>query len=258
MLDGQGADESLGGYRGYFGAYLSDLIRRGRLRRFGAELSALRTQIGFGRMKSLGYTAAYLFPSLVTMIGRLDNRSYSDPDWLATGVRHVFRRDPIAAASGRGGTVSDMSRAQITATHLPMLLHWEDRNSMAHSIEARVPFLDYRLVEYCLSINDEEKVGGGISKAILRRAMRGVVPDVVLDRRDKMGFVTAESLWAIRDEPKRFRYGLEAAVETLPRFLSSSIVKRFDEVVAGHKPYDTRYWRAICMAVWVRKFGVSC
>jgi asparagine synthase (glutamine-hydrolysing) len=150
-----------------------------------------------------------------------------------------------------------MSVAQVTATNLPMLLHWEDRNSMAFSVEARVPFLDYRVVELCLNLADEEKVGGGISKAVLRRSMRGTVPDLILDRRDKLGFVTAERLWATRDMANRFRSELSEAVRSMPDILSPTIIDRFEEVVAGRRPFDHRYWRAICTARWVNAFKVA-
>jgi asparagine synthase (glutamine-hydrolysing) len=256
MLDGQGADEALGGYRGYIGAYLAGLVRRGQFVPWWRELSALKREIGFGTFRSLGYTGAYLLPGIVQWAGRLDGRSHADAAWLAPEAREALRHDPIAAAGGRPQTVVELSRSQITATHLPMLLHWEDRNSMAHSIEARVPFLDYRVVEYCLSIDDFDKVGGGIPKKVLRTAMRGVVPDLVLDRRDKMGFVTAESLWARRDEPARFRAELAQAVDTLPHVLSPTLLSQFDEVLDGRRPFDQRYWRAICVSTWARRFAV--
>jgi asparagine synthase (glutamine-hydrolysing) len=257
MLDGQGADETLCGYRGFFGAYLAGLVRQGQLARWAAEVAAIRAQIGFTRARSLGYTAAYLMPGLVGLIGRLDNRAYSDRSWLRPGVHGAFDNDPLRYNGARANSIRAMSVAQVTATNLPMLLHWEDRNSMAFSVEARVPFLDYRVVELCLNLADEEKVGGGISKAVLRRSMRGTVPDLILDRRDKLGFVTAERLWATRDMANRFRSELSEAVRSMPDILSPTIIDRFEEVVAGRRPFDHRYWRAICTARWVNAFKVA-
>lgn len=150
-----------------------------------------------------------------------------------------------------------MSLAQIKATNLPMLLRWEDRNSMAHSIEARVPFLDYRVVETGLGLPDAEKVSRGVSKSVLRRAMEGIVPSVVLDRRDKMGFVTAEPLWVKRDMAPRFRAEVAGAIERLPGILAPSLLEQFDEVVAGTRPFDFRYWRAIVLARWAEVFKVE-
>ncbi|HJV74591.1 MAG TPA: asparagine synthase (glutamine-hydrolyzing), partial [Noviherbaspirillum sp.] len=191
MLDGQGADETLCGYRGFFGAYLAGLVRRGRIIRWLQELGAMKSEIGFSTIRSLGYTSAYLEPRLLGLLGRFDNRAYSEQNWIRPQWRDAFDNDPFRAAGGRGTTVREMCTAQVTATNLPMLLRWEDRNSMAFSVEARVPFLDYRIVEHCLNLPDGAKLGNGISKAVLRKSMRGIVPDLILDRRDKMGFVTA-------------------------------------------------------------------
>jgi asparagine synthase (glutamine-hydrolysing) len=256
MLDGQGADETLCGYRGFFGAYLAGLARRTRLRAWWRELEAIRRQVGFSRTRLIGYTAAYLWPAALGLIGRFDHRAYSDRGWLAAGHRRTAAADPIRQAGGRMGSVRDMSRAQITATNLPMLLRWEDRNSMAFSVEARVPFLDYRVVELSLQLSDAEKVGGGISKAVLRKSMRGTVPQPVLERRDKMGFVTAEPSWVKQGQGVTFRRELAGAVEALPTVLDPAILRRFDDVVAGRRPFDHRYWRALCAGRWVSTFGV--
>lgn len=73
-------------------------------------------------------------------------------------------------------------------TNLPLLLHYADRNS----IEARLPFLDYRFVEYIISLPNNQKIKDGVTKSILRDSLRGIVSD----RKDKMGFVTPEEVWA--------------------------------------------------------------
>ena len=81
------------------------------------------------------------------------------------------------------------------SSNLAMLLHWEDRNSMAHGIEARVPFLDHRLVEFSIGLGDRHKIVGGDTKRVLRAAMRGILPEPVRRRRDKLGFATPEEGW---------------------------------------------------------------
>jgi len=257
MLDGQGADETFGGYRGFFGAYLASLFRSGHLARWAGELSALKRQIGFSIPRSLGYTAAYAMPGLLGLIGRFDHRAYSDRTWVKPARRAAFSADPIDALGGRSNSVRGMSLAQINATNLPMLLRWEDRNSMAFSVEARVPFLDFRVVELAIAIDDADKVGGGISKAVLRRAMRGIVPDAVLDRKDKMGFVTAEEVWMQRDCPGKFREELAAALDAVPGVLDPAVLRRYDDFVQGRRPFDHRYWRAIALGRWARRFDVN-
>jgi asparagine synthase (glutamine-hydrolysing) len=111
-------------------------------------------------------------------------------------------------------------------------------------------------VELSLQLSDAEKVGGGISKAVLRKSMRGTVPQPVLERRDKMGFVTAEPSWVKQGQGVTFRRELAGAVEALPTVLDPAILRRFDDVVAGRRPFDHRYWRALCAGRWVSTFGV--
>jgi asparagine synthase (glutamine-hydrolysing) len=257
MLDGQGADEILCGYRGFFGSYLATLIGQRRYLDWCREVRALRRESSFSPIRSLGYTAAYLRPEMLGLLGRFDRRAYSDRRWISSSQHAAFDVDPIGALGGRSKIVRDMSVAQIRATNLPMLLHWEDRNSMAFSVEARVPFLDYRVVELCLRMPDSVKLGGGIAKGVLRRSMKGLVPEKVLQRRDKMGFVTSEPIWTAGTLSPVFRKELQEAVGILPGIVDPSIVPRFDEMVAGKRPFDHRYWRAIAAARWVRLFSVK-
>lgn len=257
MLDGQGADELLAGYRGYFGAYLAGLVRAGKLGAWAKAVAAVRQGTRFSYARLLGYTAAYAVPSAAPVLGRFDSREYSDRSWIRPAHRDAFLADPIARGGGRSPSVRSMSLSQITATHLPMLLHWEDRNSMTFAVEARVPFLDYRFVELCLGLPDEAKLGGGISKAVLRDSMRGIVPDRVLDRRDKMGFVTAEEVWTTRTESARFRTELASAVDRLDGVLDPGVLKGFDETVAGRRRFDHRYWRSLCLGRWARAFEIA-
>ncbi len=257
MLDGQGADEILCGYRGFFGSYLATLARKGHYLAWCREALAMRRESSFSPFRSLGYTAAYLRPELVSWLGRFDRRAYSDRKWISASRQSAFDADPVRALGGRANIVRDMSIAQITATNLPMLLHWEDRNSMAFSVEARVPFLDYRVVELCLRMPDAAKLGGGIAKSVLRKSMKGIVPEKVLNRRDKMGFLTSEPIWTKGPLSRTFRRELDGAVGTLGGIVDPSVVSQFDETVAGTRPFDHRYWRIIAAARWVRLFSAK-
>ena len=257
MLDGQGADETLGGYWGFFGAYLATLAARGNVLAWTRQVANMKRETNFGFVRSLAYTLAYLRPEFAHALGRFDGRSSSDRGWISRSMVKAFARDPVRQSSAAQRSVMALARAQVNQTNLPMLLHWEDRNSMAFSVEARVPFLDFRLVEVALGLEDAMKVGEGISKRALRLAMRGIVPDVVIDRRDKMGFVTAESLWVSRDMSARFRAELESAAEVLAAVVDRKIVEQYDQVISGQRKFDHRYWRAIAAARWVRRFDVS-
>jgi asparagine synthase (glutamine-hydrolysing) len=78
---------------------------------------------------------------------------------------------------------------------LEHLLKWNDRNSMAFSIESRTPFLDFRLVEYSLSIEPEFIIKNGTTKSILRDSLKGILPEAIRTRQDKVGFATPQDEW---------------------------------------------------------------
>lgn len=256
MLDGQGADEILCGYRGFVGAYLAELFRGFRWPKLVQEVLNLKREIGFSPQRSLGYMAAYTAPSLIGLMGRFDGRAYSERDWLAEAHQHAFTQDPIAAAGGRSGSIRKMSLAQLAATNLPMLLRWEDRNSMACSIEARTPFLDYRVVEACLGMPAEYKIGGGVSKRVLRGSMRGIVPDRILDRKDKMGFVTAENTWLKGEAKAQFRKAIQESLDRFPGMILERLLTDFDAVTQDNKGFDHRYWRVINLGYWGRAYNI--
>ena len=192
-------------------------------------------------------------------MGRLDgSRAYSDRAWVQSNSSNAFDSDPVRGLGGRASDIQGMSIAQLSATNLPMLLRWEDRNSMAFSVEARVPFLDYRFVELALALPDEAKVGGGVSKRALRQAMRGTVPDEVLDRKDKMGFVTSEALWVTKRFPERMKQLLEESARALEGVVVPEVLTtQLDRMCAGAQPYDHRIWRVIVAGRWLRRFGLS-
>jgi asparagine synthase (glutamine-hydrolysing) len=154
-------------------------------------------------------------------------------------------------------TARELSLELVTGGHLPMLLHWEDRNSMAHSVESRVPFLDYRLVEFCVGLPDQFKINGGLTKAVLRRGMRGIVPDTVLQRTDKMGFVTPEEVWAKESGTQQFRAALADAVTASQGILTASAKGCFEKMIDGQTPYSSSVWRMICLGRWMQRFSIG-
>lgn len=256
MLDGQGADEVLGGYNGFIGAYLASLISKKRFRTWLMEVLLLREKRNISPFKALGYTLGYLNPVLGGKLSFFNTKDFTNLSWLTPAGKDSAHHYSTAVTGGRGRSVEEMSIAQTTSTNLPMLLHWEDRNSMAHSIEARVPFLDHRLVEHCVKIPDALKISGSMSKMPLRQTMRGIVPDVVLNRRDKLGFATSEETWLFRENPSAFREQLKNSVDQFPKIISGKLVDHFDQVVDGTRKFDSRYWRVICLGRWAKSFSV--
>ena len=129
---------------------------------------------------------------------------------------------------------------------------------MAHGVEARVPFLDYRLVEFALSLDDGLKLSGGWGKRILRDTMNGILPESVRLRRDKLGFETPELTW-MRERPQRFRDAIARSAEAGAGIIrADSAIRLFDGMVAGTAPYSFVPWRIVSFGAWLDAFGVQC
>jgi asparagine synthase (glutamine-hydrolysing) len=258
MLDGQGADEQLAGYHPYFAWRFQELLRSGRWGELARDVLATRRVHG-GLPRGLVPFSAYLMlpPSVARLGGRLSHAPTQDPDaWLdraALGVEGF--PDPHAGA--RHPSVRALSTAQLTTSNLPMLLRYEDRDSMAHSVEARVPFLDHRLVEFVVGLPSAHLIGEGTTKRVLREAMRGVIPEPIRTRTDKIGFQTAEERWMRQDEPERVRALVARAVEAAGGILTPGTLTRADDVLTGRSAFDPWVWRIVSTGAWLERFGVD-
>lgn len=136
----------------------------------------------------------------------------------------------------------------ITKTNLPQLLRYEDRNSMRHSIETRLPFLDYRLVEFGLGLPFELKVQPHRQKAVLRDSMRGVVPATILSRRDKIGFAAPDRVWEPHFDAlwKDHVLRSKALQEILP-----GVILRPPQALA-----PSARWKLINLAIWFETYFI--
>jgi asparagine synthase (glutamine-hydrolysing) len=256
MLDGQGADEQLAGYHGFLGARLAGLLAGGRLSEFGVELAAARALHGYGATKVVEYLVANLVPGLIRPLGAARGMTQMRRDWIDVkrlGARDV---DPFVALGARATSVRGLSLAQMGGSNLQMLLHWEDRNSMASSIEARVPFLDYRLVEYTLSLPDNFKLSRGITKRALRNGMQGLVPPKILERIDKKGFLTAEEHWMKGAQRADFAARVDQAIDACGGVLTPRMRDVFTAVADGRAPFSFHVWRAVSFGAWVSTFNI--
>lgn len=259
MLDGQGADEQLAGYHGFVAPLLVGLLRSGRLIELSREVVALRRRLGYSPMYAAQRMADMLLPdSLRQPLRRMAGQpSASRNRWLDRARLGSATIDPVAGAGEQTGSVRAMSRSLMLARHLPMLLHWEDRSSMAHSIEARVPFLDYRLVEFSLSLPDSFKLRCGLTKRVMRAAMKGVLPEPVRRRADKIGFATPEQTWMREHTPDRFRATLRDAIVQSRGVLTPHALVVLEDVLAGRRPFSFLPWRMISFGRWMERFGVA-
>lgn len=247
VLDGQGADEMLGGYMHSAYRVIADHARSFQLGDAYREWQAhsLRQNYGLGRrldvLAKSALTALRDEPQLYQL-----EMSRSAPWVLHQPASHVPLHLEIPSGSRFNAFLSNLMRV----TLLPTLLHTEDLNSMAFSIESRVPFLDHRLVQASLSMPTEHRFHRGESKRVLRSAMRGVVPDAILDRRDKTGFITPGHIAWLRGA---LAHVLEGDWHELRDYANLDAVHK---VVAAYQRGDNRHalfvWRLAMLRLFLR------
>jgi asparagine synthase (glutamine-hydrolysing) len=259
-LDGQGADEMLAGYSGYAGQRLRSLLEVGDYSgawEFFQEWSKWPGRSYMGALKRLA--AEYSDGVLYAAFRSLNGESLS-PTWInqASLARYgVINRYPEKSPkleSSKGRRVFEKLAHSLTADGLPSLLRHGDRNSMRFSVESRVPFLTLDMVNLLFSMPENYLISNrGETKHIFRAAMRGIVPDDVLDRKDKIGFATPEKDWLLSMAPT-IRHWLQEDLGI--SFLhQANILQEFDEIVMGRKPFSWQVWRWINFCRWYKHFG---
>jgi asparagine synthase (glutamine-hydrolysing) len=267
MLDGQGADEQLAGYHGSFWYYAQALIAQRRHAAFAKMIYERWRKHGLwpqDQIKALlGHRAPAWITSRVRQVVPVDR---SGDGWLTSEVLNAARpssgggmgevqfRDSVPAIDDIG----TLCVAFMKGASLPMLLRYEDRNSMAHSIEARVPFLDHRLVEFTLRLWDRHKIVGGDTKRVLRAAMKGILPEQVRNRHDKLGFATPEATWFRGTLRPMVIEGVEATLARFPELLNAGETRALTmAALEGRRPLDFTLWRIINLGVWGKVFSLS-
>jgi len=179
LLSGQGGDEVLLGYLKFFFFHLKSLYRERRYWQAVAQLAA-----------------SFWYRTVITQFTLRSARRYVDRfalrQWRALGVKHT----PVPIWSFKDMYTRQV--ADIEKYSVPVLAHYEDRNSMAHSLEVRHPFLDHRLVSFTMNLPVELKIRHGWTKWVLRQAMPEL-PSAIRWRRDKQGFLTPEEHWLKND-----------------------------------------------------------
>lgn len=255
-LDGQGADELLAGYEGYPGERMLSLLESSGAGGPAAAAFARRWGKWPGRsqIRAWMHLARGALPDgPYAQARRLMGRGAS-PAWLNADLlteAGVIMREPRPehAPAARGRRVVEQLARSLQTEGLPHLLRHGDRNSMRFSVESRVPFLTIPMAELTLSLPEEYLISAsGETKSVFRAAMRGIVPDAILDRRDKIGFATPERAWFIQLAGQS-RAWLQDA-DQVPFLHREPLLKAFDAIVAGQTPFSWQAWRWINYTRW--------
>lgn len=257
-LDGQGADEMLAGYNGFPGHRIRSLLETGRLNAAWHFLDQWADWPGRSRLGGIKRAVGAMSEGPLHEMLRNLNGMGSTPKWLKAGVlaeRGVAQCYPLQPSpwGQRGRRVMGELAHSLTRNGLPALLRHGDRNSMRFSVESRVPFLTLPLVELLLSLPESYLISaGGETKHVFRAAMRGIVPDDVLDRRDKIGFATPEQQWLLGMAPT-VRHWLSEDIE-LPFLDQAEILRQFDQMIAGRQAFSWQAWRWVNFYRWYASF----
>lgn len=246
-LEGQGADEIITGYTSLLLPYFFDLLSKFKLttllnehKHFSHYTGSLKQIIKAYLAKSKKASSEHLFRKY----------PYLHRDYFEGITDHSDEFERFNSGSFLNDTLHEM----LIYTSIPQQLVRADKNSMAFSVECRFPFLDYRVVEYAMNLPYTYKTGNGLTKYILREAMRDLLPSDVYERKDKIGFAIPnngfshtkikdnlfEQVYYIKNE--NVRYIDKAA------FMS----KYFNK--SSEYDLDWKFWKIISVLLWYNKF----
>lgn len=248
LLDGQGADEMLGGYHFYLGSHYRALFQYGRWLRLVREARQYAARNGTRRLAALAY---YGLPENVArQAKRFVRRPGIAPDFVAEHG-HI----PPAQKHLYGDPLRHALHATLTHTMLPTLRRQANRNSMAFSREVRLPFLDHRLFELAFDLPSDLKVNGATTKVVLRRAMAGYLPTSVLGRYDKIGYAPPQAAWLrgpLRDlvaDALHSQAFIDRPWTDVPH-----LQQAWDELLAGETAWEGEIARALSLELWAQRY----
>lgn len=248
-LDGQGADEMLGGYNYLYGSYFKELLKKFKW------LTLIKEAIGYYKnnpsKEAYKYFVYYMLPvSLKRYSGKKLFGSVSKDFYDQN-----YKNSTLAADFYNPKTLHEFFLLHFEHK-LEHLLKWDDHNSMRFSIESRVPFLDHNLVEKALSLPAFSVLKDGISKYILRESVKDILPAKIYNRRDKKGFATPSDLWFKIPSFQKYIHSLLASESFKNRgyFNVEDCKQKYEKHLQGQANYSKDIWKWINLEVWFQQF----
>ncbi|RNI20888.1 asparagine synthase (glutamine-hydrolyzing) [Flexivirga caeni] len=238
LLDGQGADEMMAGYIPYYFVYLRQLRAQGA-KQAAAELSkSLDVLYRLGRFK---------LKDKLTGKKSIPATAFLAPDFRQKYAGETYRVE--------GSNLKLRLIEDLFVGSLPSLLRYEDKNTMRFSLEGRVPFLDKEVVKFIFSLSDEAIIKGGWNKRILRDATRGLLPDLINRRRNKIGFTTPQGEWFMRLKNYFYNIFLSESFANRPYFDQNEVLHAFEGWIKGSNGVDSmQFWRLLNVELWLQEF----
>jgi asparagine synthase (glutamine-hydrolysing) len=255
MLDGQGADELFAGYRPCLARRLSELLTSMQLSSAKTFVRAMRG-LPDGGWRLVAQALEPLTPRPLRDTGRKMLGRPIFPPWI--DQRWFADRGALQPAGAPPHSLHEALLQSLTSSVLPALLRYEDRNSMAVSIESRVPFLTPALADLAYSFPSDHLVDAqATSKAVLRAALRGLVPDAILDRKDKIGFATPDRLWTKELAPWFSSILRSDTARANPWLRADQALATLEIRAAGTDPFGFDLWRTVNLIRWIEVFEMQ-
>jgi asparagine synthase (glutamine-hydrolysing) len=248
VLDGQGSDEYLGGYMHSYYRLIADMMRGGNFGNAFSTTGEVASNLQLASMKKYAHFAKSMLSS-VSAEQKLYAMEYRN--YYPFLLNDKPSQTPFYLTDTPGTKLDSFLYNLMFTTSLPSLLQYEDRNSMAFSIESRVPFLDHRLVEFAFSLRNEDKIKGIETKRILRHSLKNVLPEAIVNRKDKKGFVTpGETKW-LRGPLNHLMDINYSNLSFLRKDLVKSIMGKHSK---GDNSKSVLAWRIATLNYWIQNF----
>ncbi len=238
MLDGQGGDETLLGYERYYPAYLMSLNFFEGIKSFfnsskNSKLSIKQLTLYF-----------FYFTNYKIRLQRLKQKNrYIKNEYLKKINKQIVKQNANSYLN-----IKNLQKLEVLSTQLPHLLKYEDKNSMKHSIETRLPFLDYKLLETSLSTNNNLKINNGWTKYILRKITDNILPKEIVWRKNKIGFEAPTKDW-LNSISKEMQESINKS-EILKKIINFDVFK--------YENLDNKAkWKLFNIAKWEKLFNVK-
>lgn len=259
LLEGQGGDELLGGYNGYAGQRMYSHLEKYEWRRMAQFSSCWKRWPGRENGSAWRALIGQLIPDNVYNLGNKMLGRNPVPKWMNRDFldKHGVDTRPVRPEQSRkckGRRLMETLLRSLSVDGLSHLLRYGDRNAMRFSIENRVPFLTLQLAEFVLSLPETYLVDeNGETKSVFRASMRGIVPDVILDRSDKVGFDTPMREWMQKNFLTQGNIFDQA--KHLKIFEVGELKKCVRDGMDPGKTFNWQIWRIYNMISWMERFS---
>ncbi len=245
ILGGGGADECIAGYGEFYHVFLRSLMRNKKLLRYTSEYVQL-PQLKI-RLKQLLRQYARISGSNAGVFNNILKDSFQQ-NWFTENFVQT-------EAAEERKDVDDLIIFAMMNYSLPHQLHSEDRNSMHFSLESRLPYLDHRIVEFCLSLPDNFKLRNGTTKYILRESMKPLLPDLVYNRKHKLGLPGPEEP-LFQSQLPSIRECFKELIRHYPDIFSDRLLTMLQHYDDGKIAYHNFFFRVLSFAAWAKRFNV--